>query len=143
MLRALLAGEVDLFREHLKNFAEKVFSYYDVGQGQTEHLYHAFFLGLLARYEYAYHIRSNRESGRGRYDIALFPKDPARCGVLIELKSPGSFKEETLDHALAVAEKQLKNRKYDTEMVASGIEKVVRVAIAVQGKEARVKEISS
>jgi hypothetical protein len=141
MLQALLNGDTDLFEGYLSEFVEKVFSYYDTAQGQAEHFYHAFFLGLLARYEYAYHIRSNREAGKGRYDIALFPKNPAQRGVLIEIKGPVGLKDLSLEDGLAAAEQQLLQRRYDTEMAAQGIQNITRMAIAVRGKTVRVKEV--
>jgi hypothetical protein len=141
MLQALLNGDTDLFEGYLSEFVERVFSYYDTAQGQAEHFYHAFFLGLLARYEYAYHIRSNREAGKGRYDIALFPKDPAHRGVLIEIKGPVGLKDLSLEDGLAAAEQQLLERRYDTEMAAQGIQNITRMAIAVRGKTVRVKEV--
>jgi Predicted AAA-ATPase/PD-(D/E)XK nuclease superfamily len=141
MLQALLNGHTDLFEGHLSEFVERVFSYYDTTHGQAEHFYHAFFLGLLARYEYAYHIRSNREAGKGRYDIALFPKNPAHRGVLIEIKAPVGLKDLSLDDGLDAAENQLLERRYDAEMTAQGIQHITRMAIAVRGKEVRVREV--
>jgi hypothetical protein len=141
MLQALVGGDMVIFEEHLQAFVEKVFSFYDTVRGQAENFYHAFFLGLLARYEHAYQLRSNREAGLGRYDIALIPKDTRQAGVLIEIKAPNAARKETLAQALSEAARQFQDNRYEADMAAHSVTKIVRVAIAVQGKRVKVQQI--
>jgi Predicted AAA-ATPase/PD-(D/E)XK nuclease superfamily len=141
MLDYLVQGKIEQFENYLEQFTLKVASYHDVNGNNTENFYHAFFLGLFVRLDGRYIIRSNRESGKGRYDIALIPRNPAQKGFVIETKAPNLKKRETLKWALAEAEKQVLENLYETELTQAGVGEVLRLAIAVQGKEVLVKEI--
>ncbi len=140
MLRALLSGDVLTFEEYLSDFVLRVFSFYDADKTNPENFYHAFLLGLLVRLDDRYRIRSNVESGFGRYDICLIPKDTSQKGVVMELKSPNLRRNETLEQALDEAEKQIFRKKYDTELASLGVQDVLYLAIAVSGKELKVRE---
>ena len=141
MLEALLAGKIKDFEWELAEFVLRVFSYHDTERRYTENFYHAFFLGLLASLEHRYHLTSNREAGYGRYDICLTPKNPAEWGIVIEIKAPESDTNETIEDALAAAVTQLEQKKYDAALAAAGVDKILRVAIAVQGKAVKVKSV--
>jgi Predicted AAA-ATPase/PD-(D/E)XK nuclease superfamily len=141
MLNYLLQGKIAQFENYLEQFTLKVASYHDINGSNTEHFYHAFFLGLFVRLDGRYIIRSNRESGLGRYDIALIPRNIAQKGFIIEIKAPNVKKGETLEGALIEAEKQVLENLYDTELKVAGVTEVLKLAIAVQGKEVLVKEI--
>ncbi|MFN0037356.1 MAG: AAA family ATPase [Saprospiraceae bacterium] len=140
MLNALLTGDVLTFEEFLSDFVVRVFSFYDAEKNRPEHFYHAFLLGLLVRLDVRYRIRSNIESGFGRYDICLIPRDAAQKGVVMEIKAPNLRRNETLEQALEEAEKQVFRQKYATELADLGVTDVLHLAIAVCGKEVRVKE---
>ncbi|HRD83526.1 MAG TPA: PD-(D/E)XK nuclease domain-containing protein, partial [Saprospiraceae bacterium] len=107
----------------------------------TEHFYHAFLLGLLARLDSAYLIRSNGESGYGRYDICLIPKDASRKGIIMEIKAVRSRRSETMPGRLAEARTQLLANRYETELLAHGVTDILRLAIAVEGKEVVVEQV--
>lgn len=141
MLEALLAGKIRDFEWELAEFVLRVFSYHDTERRYTENFYHAFFLGLLASLEHRYHLTSNREAGYGRYDICLTPKNPAEWGIVIEIKAPESDTNETIEDALAAAVTQLEQKKYDAALAAAGVDKILRVAIAVQEKAVKVKSV--
>ncbi len=141
MLQALLSGDVLTFEEFLSDFVVRVFSFYDADKTSPENFYHAFLLGLLVRLDDRYRIRSNVESGFGRYDICLIPKDASKKGVIMELKSPNLRRNETLEQSLEEAEKQMLAKKYDTELASAGVTDVLRLAIAVSGKELKVREV--
>jgi hypothetical protein len=141
LLEALTAGDVLSFGEILGDFVLRVFSYYDTGKKQAEHFYHAFLLGLIARLDSRYRIRSNGESGLGRYDICLIPKETAKKGIVMEIKAPGLGRNETIEDCLAAARQQLLAKKYDTELAAADVAAVLRLAIAVDGKEVAVEEV--
>lgn len=141
LLGALLEGDVLTFEEQLSDFALRVFSFYDADRTRSEHFYHAFLLGLLVRLDTRYVIRSNMESGRGRYDICLIPRDATKKGVVMEIKPPNLRRNETLEQALAVAVEQMARQRYDTELAAHGVRDVLRLAVAVSGKDVRVEEV--
>jgi uncharacterized SAM-dependent methyltransferase len=141
LLEALLAGQVMAFGAHLADFVVRVVSFYDTSKGRTEHFYHAFLLGLLARLDSTHLIRSNRESGFGRYDICLIPKDASKKAIVMEIKAPAIGSKETLEDSIVAARSQVLNKKYDTELAAQGVTDVLRLAIAVAGKEVIVEEV--
>jgi len=140
LLDALTTGDVLTFGEDLAKFVLSVTSFYDTADNRAEHFYHAFLLGLLARLDSAYIIRSNGESGYGRYDICLIPRDVARKGIVMEIKAVRPHRGETLAARLAEAREQLVAKKYDTELLAHGVADILRLAIAVEGKEVVVEQ---
>ena len=140
MFEYLLKGEMKVFERFLRDFVERVFSYHDTESRYTENFFHAFLLGLFVRLDADFVIRSNREAGLGRYDIALLPKDPDKhAGFVFEIKMPDVAYKETLKQALNKAKKQLQLKKYAQEFADRGIAKVFQVALAVHGKEVLVK----
>jgi hypothetical protein len=94
-----------------------------------------FLLGLIARLDRQYRIRSNGESGLGRYDICLIPRDTSKKGIVMEIKAPRLGRKETLEQCMAAAREQIEAGKYDTELAAAGVAEVLRLAIGVDGKE--------
>jgi hypothetical protein len=141
LLHALTTANVLTFGEGLAKFVLKVASFYDTSEDRTEHFYHAFLLGLLARLDSQYVIRSNGESGFGRYDICLIPKGRSQKGIVMEIKAVRSQRGETLPGRLAEAREQLLAKQYDTELTAHGVTDILRLAIAVEGKACLVEEV--
>jgi Predicted AAA-ATPase/PD-(D/E)XK nuclease superfamily len=137
MLEALTKGNIKTFEHYLSEFVLRVFSYHDTQQRYAENFYHAFLLGLFADLEHRYNIRSNRETGLGRYDICLIPRDLSEKGIIFEIKTPEAA-EETLENALKTAALQMERRKYDAELAAAGVKDILRIAVAVKGKEVKV-----
>jgi hypothetical protein len=135
LLKNLTEGNIILFEKLLKRFALGVFSFHDTKRPEPEAFYHAFFLGLFVSLESQYEISSNRESGYGRYDICLLPKDTSKLGIVIEIKSPDEFDKEALEVYLQEAVTQLQTKKYATELQKRGIQNILQIAIAVQGKD--------
>ncbi len=90
---------------------------------EPERFYHGFVLGLMAERAECSQIRSNRESGFGRYDVMMIPKNREKDPAIIiefEVCQPGK-KEETLEDAVQEALKQIVDQKYDAELVALGV----------------------
>jgi hypothetical protein len=141
LLQALLSGQVMAFGARLADFVVNVASFYDTSKDRTEHFYHAFLLGLLARLAAEYHIRSNRESGLGRYDICLIPKDVSQKGIVMEIKAPALGSKEALEDCIAAARAQILDNQYDTELLAHGVTDILRLAIAVDGKKVIVEGV--
>ncbi len=136
MLKAFIEGDVELFEEMLQKVVNAVYSYHDFGD-EPEKVYHALVAGMLTWITNTHDIKSNRESGYGRYDIMVIPHDPTRVGYVIEFKKPR--KNETVEAAVKSALQQIEARKYETELVERGIKNIKKLAIVFSGKEVFVK----
>jgi hypothetical protein len=139
MLRALENGDAYLFERMLRIVVTQVMSYHDLGS-EPERVYHALVLGMLVWMSGKYKIRSNRESGYGRYDLMLKPLDPQGQGIIIEFKRLDEDEKKTPEKALEEALKQIEDRGYATELEAAGIRKIMKLAVVFKGKELWVKE---
>ena len=95
-------------------------------------------LGLCAVLSSRYRIRSNADSGYGRFDIALIPTDKSDPGFIFEFKYAGKDSDD-LDALAGKALAQIDEKKYDVEMVESGIEEIIKVGIAFHGKNVCIK----
>ena len=126
----------------MNQVALQTFSSFDTGGKPSEELeperfYHGFVLGLIVDLAGKYRITSNRESGFGRYDVMMIPKnrekDPA---IIIEFKVCSRVKKETLEDAVQEALKQIVDKKYDAELVALGVpqERIRHYGFAFAGK---------
>jgi hypothetical protein len=139
MLKALIEGDIKLFEKILKMVVLAVFSYHDFG-GEPEKVYHALVAGLLIWISNTHEVKSNRESGYGRYDIMIIPKNPVQTGYVIEFKSVDKDENETVEDAVKAALAQIEAKKYETELVERGIKHIKKLAIAFLGKEVFVRE---
>ncbi|QTA80472.1 AAA ATPase-like domain-containing protein [Desulfonema limicola] len=131
-VRALNKGDVKLFEIMLRKVVLQVMSYHDLS-GEPERVYHALVLGMLVWMSDAYEIRSNRESGYGRYDIMLKPRDLNKHGIIIEFKMVED--DEKPEQTLKRAMEQIEKKKYTAELEASGVKDIIKIAIAFKGKE--------
>ncbi|MCP5048715.1 MAG: AAA family ATPase [bacterium] len=139
MLKALIDGDVKLFERMLRKVVAAVFSFHDFG-GEPEKVYHALVAGLLVWISDTHEVKSNRESGYGRYDIMIIPKDIAQTGYVIEFKTVDEEENETVSDAIETALKQIDDRKYESELMERGIKHYKKLAIAFKGKDVTVKE---
>ncbi|QTA80126.1 AAA ATPase-like domain-containing protein, nuclease domain-containing [Desulfonema limicola] len=137
MLSALENKNVNFFELMLKKIVMQVMSYHDLGNA-PEKVYHALVLGILVWMSYKYEIRSNRESGHGRYDIMMKPKDKGKTGIIIEFKKVN--KKESHEKAMEKALKQIEDKNYASELQAAGIKDILKLAVVFQGKELWVRE---
>ncbi len=140
MLKALITGDIVLFEEMLQKVVAAVFSYHDFGD-EPEKVYHALVAGLLVWISNTHDVKSNRESGYGRYDIMIIPRDVTQWGYVIEFKKTG--KKETVKSAVKAALQQMEAKRYETGMVERGITRIKMLAIVFRGKEVFVKEQKS
>ncbi len=138
MLKALIEGDIKLFEELLIEVVLKVYSYHDFGN-EPERVYHALVAGLLVWISNTHEVKSNRESGYGRYDIMIIPKDTTKIGYVIEFKTVNKRKKETVKSALAAALAQIEKRQYATELQERGITRITQMAIAFSGKKVYVE----
>ncbi len=139
MLKALVEGDVELFARMLRIVVAAVFSYHDFG-GESEKVYHALVAGLLVWISDTHELKSNRESGYGRYDLMIIPHDLKQPGYVIEFKAVDSGAGEPVDLALAAALDQIEEKQYETELVERGVKQIRKLAIAFSGKQVFVKE---
>ncbi|MCP4214401.1 MAG: AAA family ATPase, partial [bacterium] len=139
MLKALIDGETKLFEKMLRKVVLAVFSYHDIS-GEPEKVYHALVAGLLIWISGTHQIKSNRESGYGRYDIMIIPHDTSKIGTVIEFKTVDPEDGETVEKALTAALQQIEDKKYETELIDRGISRIKKLAIAFSGKQVHVRE---
>ena len=103
-----------------------------------ESFYQGLVLGLCAMMDSRYHVRSNRESGEGRYDIQLLPKVKTFPGILIELKAAGNDVGVDLKHLAQSALAQIAEKRYETELSSLGISTIYRYGVAFRGKQVEI-----
>jgi hypothetical protein len=141
MLKALIEGDIKLFEKMLRKVVLAVFSYHDFG-GEPEKVYHALVAGLLIWISNTHEIKSNRESGYGRYDIMIIPRNPDlnQVGWVMEFKTVDEEENETPESAVKAALAQIEEKKYETELMDRGIKNIKKLAIVFRGKEVTVKE---
>ena len=117
-----------------------IFSSFDTGKHpsrtEPERFYHGFVLGLMVDLSDRYVLTSNRESGFGRYDIMLEPKNNDDNAYIIEFKVHKPKKEPTLEDTVATALTQIEDKKYDTLLIEKGVpaDKIYKYGFAFQGK---------
>ena len=141
-IRALLEGNVKAMNLYMNDVALATFSSFDVGKyvserTQPERFYHGFVLGLLIEIRDRYDVRSNRESGFGRYDVMLLPKSKRDNAIILEFKVREPDSEKTLEDTVESALDQIIEKKYDAELLALGItqERIRHYGFAFEGKK--------
>ena len=140
-VKAMVAGDVDAMNEYMNRIALQTFSYFDTGDrasgAEPERFYHGFVLGLLVDLRDRYYLRSNRESGFGRYDIMLEPKHPGKDNaVILEFKVRSARKGKSLEETAQSAIAQIRERKYSEELKMKGItdSQIKEYGVAFEGK---------
>ena len=133
---SLYAHDSRKLQDGIGEYMKKSISFYDAG---AEGFYHGLVLGLVALMDNQYKIRSNRESGDGRYDISMFPRDSKFPGIIIELKWDKDLNENELDSLSADALHQINEKGYDTEMRDAGIADIIKCGIAFSGKRVKIR----
>ena len=86
LLSSLALGNINEFKAQFEDTVMRCFSYLDVGENEAESFYHAFVLGMIIGLDKTHEIKSNRESGSGRYDVIVVPRDTKNVGIIIEFK---------------------------------------------------------
>ena len=142
-IKALIDGDLEAMNYYMNKVALATFSYFDVGSEngsdpEPERFYHGFVLGLIAERSGFYMIRSNRESGFGRYDIMMIPQERERYpAIIIEFKVCSRMKKETLEEAVRSALDQIEEKNYDAELLSQGIsaDRIRHYGFAFEGKK--------
>ena len=133
--QAIFSGDAQKLQSVLENFMLQSISSMD---GANEGFYHGMMLGLCAVLGNRYQVRSNRESGLGRFDIQLTPLVSGIPGFLFEFKHTNDTHED-LEALAEKALRQIDEKKYDTELQNSGVHTIIKIGIAFRGKNAVVK----
>ncbi len=113
-----------------------VVSYFDTQGTQPERFYHGLVFGFIAGLKKTHTIISNRESGYGRYDIAIIPHDPSKLGIVIEFKSAKIA--SNLTHEASTALAQIKTKLYANELKVAGINTILQIGMAFSGKNVEI-----
>ncbi|MEM7361486.1 MAG: PD-(D/E)XK nuclease domain-containing protein, partial [Bacteroidota bacterium] len=132
-MKSLAQGDVAPFTRFVKEYLITTISYFDFHKEEKEKSYHLLILGMVAYFANTHHARSNRESGTGRYDISLEPKNKARKGIIMELKV--AKEGEDLKKVAQDAFEQIQKQQYKKDMEARGIKDFVIIGIAFRGKD--------
>lgn len=141
-VKALLKGSLKEMNIYMNDVALATFSSFDTGKkpfekSQPERFYHGFVLGLLVELRDRYQIRSNRESGYGRYDVMLTPVTEVDDAIAIEFKVHEPDEEESLQDTVRTALDQIKEKNYDAELLLQGIpaDRIRHYGFAFEGKK--------
>ena len=133
---SLYANDYKKLQKAIAEYMDKSISFYDAG---AEGFYHGLVLGLIALMDNQYKIKSNRESGDGRYDISLFPREGRYPGIIMELKWKKDLSADELSGLADEALIQIDEKRYDAEMKEDGIQDILKFGIAFSGKKVSVK----
>jgi len=139
LLNSLTQGDMDTFSQLFKEFMSSSVSVFDVPAEESEKIYHAFVLGMLIGLKDQYEMKSNRESGLGRYDVMLIPKNIHDLGIVMEFKKVGQFEEIDLEPAVLSALKQIEDKKYAQELIDRGVNRILYLGFAFKGKQVLIR----
>ena len=132
-LSYLLEGDFDNFTYELENIMLNSVSCFDFNSNSKESHYHVFILGMLLGLRRRYYIHSNREGGRGRYDLVVEPMDKSKNGLVIEFKV--AKEKEDLEKALA----QIEEKRYYEGLRERGVEKIILVGISFYQRDFKLQ----
>ncbi len=144
-IQAMLAGDIYAMNSYMNDIALDTFSSFDVaGREESrirpENFYHGFVLGLMVDKRDDYIIKSNKESGFGRYDVMMIPRDIRDSGMpalILEFKVVNHSIEKSLEQTVKSALRQIEEKKYDMELLKVGVKKenIRHYGFAFEGKK--------
>ena len=142
-ITAMLKGRIREMNRYMNDVALNTFSYFDTGnrpsgRKEPERFYHGFVLGLIVDRTKDYIVKSNRESGYGRYDVIMEPKNINDTAVIMEFKVFDTYDDEkTLEDTAANALKQIEEKKYDADLLQRGIPRdhILKYGFAFEGEK--------
>lgn len=144
---ALLEHKIEDLNDYLMDIAYTSMSFFDVGRQPSslrtpENFYHGLVLGLIVSLKDQYRIVSNRESGRGRYDIAMYPLKEEDDAFILEFKVLDKKKEKSLEETAENALQQIEERCYERDLLDAGIarDRIYKLGFAFEGKDVLVVE---
>ena len=138
ILKDLVTLNIEEYEEKFKILVREMFSYMDVGENTAENFYHAFVLGMMVGLRDSYYVNSNRESGMGRYDIMLEPKDKNGNSFIMEFKVYKEEKEKNIEETIENAKKQIEEKGYEQNLRERGFTNITKMVYAFKGKEVKM-----
>lgn len=136
-LSYLLEGDFDNFTYELENIMLNSVSCFDFNSNSKESHYHVFILGMLLGLRRRYYIHSNREGGRGRYDLVVEPMDKSKNGLVIEFKV--AKEKEELEKASEEALAQIEEKRYYEGLRDRGVERIILVGISFYQRDFKLQ----
>lgn len=136
-LSYLLEGDFDNFTYELENIMLNSVSCFDFNSNSKESHYHVFILGMLLGLRRRYYIHSNREGGRGRYDLVVEPMDKSKNGLVIEFKV--AKEKEDLEKVSEEALAQIEEKRYYEGLRDRGVEKIILVGISFYQRDFKLQ----
>ena len=130
---------IEEYEEKFRILVREMFSYMDVGEDTAENFYHAFVLGMLVGLKDSYYVNSNRESGMGRYDIMLEPKDKNGNSFIMEFKLYKKDKEKAIEETIENAKRQIEEKGYEQNLKERGFKNITKMVYAFKGKEVKME----
>ena len=133
--QAIFERDTETLRENIESYLLETISVFDTG---SEAFYQGLMIGLCAILNNRYTVRSNRESGLGRFDIQLWPMDTGIPGFIFELKA-SKKRSESLETLALEALQQIDGMRYEHEMRSGGVKEIIKVGIAFREKEMSIR----
>lgn len=133
---SLYANDYKKLQSAIGEYMDKSIGFFD---GGAEGFYHGLMLGLIALMDNQYKIKSNRESGDGRFDVSLIPREKRYPGIILELKWKEKLSDVELEKWSNEALKQIGELRCDSEMKEDGITEILKFGIAFSGKKVCVR----
>ena len=147
-VKAMFKGDEEEMNYYMNDVALNTFSYFDTGNTASgnkdpERFYHGFVLGLMVDKAKDYMTKSNRESGFGRYDVVMEPKETDHPAVIMEFKVYNEKKEKSLEDTALNALKQIEEKHYDADLLQRGIpgENILKYGFAFEGEKCLIKKL--
>ena len=140
-INAMLLNDLDAMNVYMNRVTMQTFSSFDTGknpsESEPERFYHGFVLGLMADLSKDYIITSNRESGFGRYDVMIEPKDKSNKAVIMEFKVYNPRREASLEETVEAAHNQIEEKQYESVLLDKGFskERIYKYGFAFEGKK--------